>query len=318
MGYLILNIKPYPDELLCSIIARYHIRTGNESFSRTHKEFFGKSSQQTRDFFLPCDIGDFVSNLYLKKYTVDGIIQNHTLYPFYKAFLTDAEAWQVRRSMGGVQNRSISELARISLIEEAYFRKFLRFCPNCLQNHLEQYGESYWNRLHNIPGISVCLVHGSHLLDSKIKIQTQKIEYQAASLENCVFSDRVSSYREETLQALLSFAKDTQFIMNQSFVFKGFSWLRKKYKAYLVEKGYLRFSRMGEANFDAQKFAEDFTSYYGHDFLESTHLSLSNKPEVYLSLCLLACDIQPAIDRIAHILLIKFLVPSITDFISDA
>ena len=31
---------PYPDELLYSVVARYHVRSGNKSFRQTHEELF--------------------------------------------------------------------------------------------------------------------------------------------------------------------------------------------------------------------------------------------------------------------------------------
>lgn len=90
----------YPDELLYSALARYHIRSGNKSFRQTDLELFGYSSQQLCKVTLTNNLNYLVKNLSLfSQITVSDLLQNHTLYPFYATFLMPQEAWQLKDSM---------------------------------------------------------------------------------------------------------------------------------------------------------------------------------------------------------------------------
>lgn len=92
--------KLYPDELLYSALARYHIRSGNKSFRQTDVDLFKYHSQQLCKVALPGNLSYLVKNLHLfSNHNTETLIQNHTLYPFYATFLTLQEAWLLKDSM---------------------------------------------------------------------------------------------------------------------------------------------------------------------------------------------------------------------------
>ena len=92
--------NPYPDELLYSVIARYHTRSGNRGFRQTDMDLFNYHSQQAAKVILSNNLDYLVNNLPIgSKQTKENLIQNHTLYPFYVTFLTTAEAWIVKDLM---------------------------------------------------------------------------------------------------------------------------------------------------------------------------------------------------------------------------
>jgi len=49
----------------------------------------------------------------------------------------------------------------------------LRFCPECVNEDLAIFGESYWRREHQLPAVSMCQHHGHGLLVSTIAIRAQ-------------------------------------------------------------------------------------------------------------------------------------------------
>jgi hypothetical protein len=79
--------KPYPDEILYSILARYHIRSGNTSPKATLKELF--NSQTTiATIDLPSNLDYLIKNLqFVSNYQIEDLIYKHTLYPLYSPFL---------------------------------------------------------------------------------------------------------------------------------------------------------------------------------------------------------------------------------------
>ena len=53
--------------------------------------------------------------------------------------------------------------------------RYFRFCPLCLKEDLQEYGEAYWHRLHQTPGVLACPVHAIPLSDSIVPIQAAPI-----------------------------------------------------------------------------------------------------------------------------------------------
>ena len=85
---------PYKDEILYSVFARYHIRSGNTSFKSTINDLFG-STNITAVMDLPSNLNKLIENLPVgSKYTAEYLIYNHTLYPFYALF----GSWPCKRS----------------------------------------------------------------------------------------------------------------------------------------------------------------------------------------------------------------------------
>jgi hypothetical protein len=161
--------KPYPDEILYSVIARYHIRNGNTSPKVTLTELFNSpSTVATAD--LPSNLNSLSQNLQpFSNYTVEELIERYTLYPFYSVFLPPMRATQVKESMKAQWGGDIHTRAGI-MASSVTMPRYFRFCPNCLEEDLQQYGEAYWHRLHQTPGALVCLVHAVMLQDSTVPI----------------------------------------------------------------------------------------------------------------------------------------------------
>lgn len=48
--------------------------------------------------------------------------------------------------------------------------RHLRFCPICVSEDRERFGESYWHRLHQLQGMNCCNIHKCRLIDSSVII----------------------------------------------------------------------------------------------------------------------------------------------------
>jgi hypothetical protein len=310
---------PYPDELLYSILARYHIRSGNKIFSQTDIEIFNYCSHQSYKISLPRSLNYLVDNLPVSsKQNVENLLKNHTLYPFYVTFLTAPEAWIVKDLMIKKLNNSLFHAAKIAHTHTEDSRKFFKFCPLCLEEDTQKYGEAYWHRIHQTPGVLVCPIHATALQDSLVSLETIGIHYHAASPKNCPLGSNSTTYLDETLQKLLMFAKDIEWLVNYCYLsFQGMAWLRKQYQSYLAGQGFLKIISRSKVTFNSQNFVSHIFEFYGTEFLENINPILIKKPETYFTNCLLACDVNPLIDRITHLLLIKFLAGSIQDFFSS-
>ena len=64
---------PYEDEVLYSVLARYHVRSGNISYKATMRDLFGATSV-TAVMDLPSNIHNLVNNMPLNSETVPKFV----------------------------------------------------------------------------------------------------------------------------------------------------------------------------------------------------------------------------------------------------
>ena len=111
----------YPGELLYSGIARYQIRSGNLSPKSNIEELFN-SRTITATADLPCGLDNLVQNLpSYSSITVESLIQNYTLYPFYAPFLPPKRAREIKDSMKSARGGNIHTLAGIMFKPRLHF-----------------------------------------------------------------------------------------------------------------------------------------------------------------------------------------------------
>jgi hypothetical protein len=159
--------EPYPDELLLSWMARV-ARQNCLSAEQLARAIGLNRRTVCGSFGLPENLGDVAEALSVfRPHTVDGLVQRHTLLPYYCAYKIPerAEALQqlVKASVpGGVQMRAGLTMTPAARLTDR------RFCPDCVANEMAALGESYWHRAHQLPGVFVCHRHGGILRKSLI------------------------------------------------------------------------------------------------------------------------------------------------------
>lgn len=173
--------EAYEDELIYSQLARYYVRTGyasyktvaNELFqnggARPHVEYFIKFTQEALEAIT-------------RNISLEDVIMKHTMYPYYARFypkdVKKAAFEDLMQMGGGVRNMLTGSLRRYG--EDRY----LRYCPMCLQEDKERYGESYWHRTHQLPSVNVCPKHHCYLCNSTVLINgTKKLSLTSAGEE---------------------------------------------------------------------------------------------------------------------------------------
>jgi len=92
----------------------------------------------------------------------DKLINDHTLLRFYSPFISVQRARVIRQEMGGDQENRIHSRLGINAGRLRVPSK-LRFCPDCVLADRNTYSETYWHRVHQLPGIEVCPDHAVHL-----------------------------------------------------------------------------------------------------------------------------------------------------------
>ena len=304
---------PYPDELLYSVITRYHIRSGNRRFKQTLSELIGYYPQQPLSYLLPTNLEFFVSSLPIaSKYTVDDFLYINTLYPFYKSFLKPLEIFDLQKRMRVKSGKPISALAKVHIDKGKYPQKIdLRYCYECWKSDIEQYGEGYWHRMHQIPGILVCLKHQTCLHSNSFSLREIYTNCCVIKPDRDITNLELVHYLHRTIQPLLSIAKEISWLCASTSDFKGLKWLRNQYQYYLSQGGFVKRKKPGKLFFKEKEFTESIISFYGEEFLNVMNLNLDAHLGRHFSRTLFSCDVELNINRLMHILLIKFLLKSL-------
>jgi len=255
---------PYEDEVLYSVLARYHVRSGNTSYKATMQDLFSSISV-TAVMDLPSNIQNLVNNMPLNsRYTEEYLIKSHTLFPFYSAFLPPERAEQVFESMKGENGGSIYSRTGI-MASSIVLNQYFKFCPVCVKEDKLRYGELYWHRVHQIPGILVCPKHYVPLYDSQVPIRGyNKYQYKAASEENCVKPDIDMIYADDVFEKLVRLAEDAQVLLNSDFEKRNIEWYKEQYLAKMMEMGFAT----SNGKVYQKDFIKEFIDYYGEKFLD--------------------------------------------------
>jgi hypothetical protein len=255
---------PYEDEVLYSALARYHVRSGNTSYKATMKDLFGSTSV-TAVMDLPSNIQNLVNNMPLNsRYTEEYLIKSHTLFPFYSAFLPPERAERIFESMKGDNGGSIYSRTGI-MASSITLNQYFKFCPVCAKEDKLQYGELYWHRVHQIPGVLICPKHHVPLYDSNVPVRGyNKHEYKAVGEENCVEPDIAVKYSDDVFEKLIRLAEDAQALLNNDFEKREIEWYKEQYLAKMMEMGFAT----ANGKVHQKEFIKEFIHYYGEEFLD--------------------------------------------------
>jgi hypothetical protein len=299
----------YPDELLYSVLARYHVRSGNISPKATLRELFG-STTITATVDLPSHLNALVQNLPpLSKHTVESLIQKHTLYPFYAPFLFPDKAELVRGSMLEHSWGDIHTRAGI-MASSVRTPNCLRFCPACFREEQEKYGEAYWHRLHQLSGVVVCPAHLTLLQDGSVAVSaTNKHEFVAASEDCCLPKLRQLTYQSNTFKQLAGLAQDVEWLLNNAVAPEDTAPLLGRYKSLLIDARLATTTgRVRQA-----ELIRRFSSFFGGELLKLLDSDVSYESESNW-LSSIVRKHRKTFHPLRHLLLMRFLGHPVTSF----
>lgn len=153
---------PYPDELLYSVLARFQARAGYLPLKALVRHMFAADSA-IPVLEVPHRIQILVSLLPPGHwYTVESLIQGHTIMPLLQPFMQPDRVQRLITHLRS-SDRSKTRIRYGFQDSSVPLPKWLRFCPVCLTEDQERFGEPYWHRTHQVPGVEVCPVHGVFL-----------------------------------------------------------------------------------------------------------------------------------------------------------
>lgn len=304
--------KPYPDEVLYSILARLRQRMRFLNIVAFMRDIFGTGSA-TPAVDLPSYIDYFTSLLPTgAPLTADQVIAQHTLLPFYLPFLSSERGNKLKRIMRGGTRKDIQLILGY---KHANLPKsqWLRYCPRCVQEDRERWGECYWHRIHQVPGVEVCPDHAVWIQDSDAPARDLRPCHEFRSAERTVTQGRARILMPDDwgATAILAFAQNAAWLLNASSVSPDPDALRRRYLALLAERGFATHTNRVHAHHLKQAFLR----YYPQEVLarlECEHEALRSGDGVLA----LVRRVRSSYSPIHHLLLIQFLRQTAESFFS--
>lgn len=242
----------YPDELLYSLLSRYAAQSGYLTYTAAAQELFvRKTAKPNIEFITPLK-GDVLQHA-TKNLSLRAFLERHTMFPYYARFLPKERRRQALDLLCQMDERYCNLLY---LKKGKAALRYLRYCPACAEEDRAAYGETYWRRMHQLAGVSVCPVHGCVLQDSSIPITSNAspalicAEESVPPAEEAVYSGnetekRVASYVHQVFCAPVDM--DTDIAIGR------FLHSRLAYTKYLSPRGEQR---------NMALLYRDYTAYY--------------------------------------------------------
>ncbi|WP_462180473.1 TniQ family protein [Pseudoalteromonas gelatinilytica] len=149
----------FPGEHLLSSLARWFDIQGRNDFLMTCKPYFPNINQLNPSVIWRPVYAELLSH-YIDTYGVDRIINEHTLLPFYRYFLSEQDAANLNEQ-GYLLSGGKVQVGMQTHVKSAYH---WRWCNECVQADCDQYGTTYWHACHQIPSIQRCYKHQTPLI----------------------------------------------------------------------------------------------------------------------------------------------------------
>ncbi|WP_340399435.1 TnsD family Tn7-like transposition protein [Paenibacillus sp. FSL H8-0079] len=291
---------PYEDELLHSLLARVGIRSGNISQRAILMDIFG-TDRFTACLELQPGISNIVSNLPVRStISTNQLILHNSMYLFYTAFRDEEQAHAIYVSMLDEHGRDLHNA--IGLMSSAIKpHTHFQYCVLCNQLDMERHGEYYWRRIHQIPGVRICIKHGIWLSESSVLMRERtKYAFIAPTQDNCSDHSVQEIADKELLSQYSCIVNNIEKLLNFKYPHRPMEWFHKHYINQLMRKGYA--SNKGRT--DYKRLRAEFVDFYGVELLEILQSS-ANGESSWLKL--IFQKHRKGFHPIRHLLVMQFL-----------
>ena len=156
---------PLPGEWWYSVLCRYHVRSGHSKYATTINELYGGRPMVHGRLIPGGDCAAILSSLPPGVLSIDDVLANHTLLPYYTRFFAADKKRQIWEALQAGRGSGITSV-RTQMPDGT---EGLKYCPVCYHSDTTRYGEPYWHREHQIPLLPLCPTHKVPLVTVPVK-----------------------------------------------------------------------------------------------------------------------------------------------------
>ncbi|NUU74304.1 TnsD family Tn7-like transposition protein [Paenibacillus xylanilyticus] len=251
---------PFFDELLYSVLARYHHSSGNESGKKTLRDLFSSSNVAA--------ITAYSGHLYRlytlipgKAIPISYILEHHTLIPYYRPFIPKYRFEKILHNLVHTNCQSIYMWMGLPP-SGVKMPRFLRYCIQCVRTDRLKSGLAYWHRSHQLAGVSVCPEHQCYLLESPILYAQKEKKHMFIPLEAILSASFPASL--QGIDKEINIAQKAVDLLNSNYDSLNLNAIREQYFDKLQSLGFL--TPGGKIKF--RELIPRFNSFYGTTLLE--------------------------------------------------
>lgn len=292
--------QPYRDELLYSILCRYHVLSGNLHDCDTMEQLFGEKAEHLNTN-IPVNLSKLAVQTKSYGLNFDRLLKNYTLFP-YTLLFAKQETVNINDTYFRDRNNLLCSRHVSMPIPE------LRYCPLCVEADRKRYGEAYWHRSHQIAELRYCPAHQVPLIASGIKhLSLAKKFFPLESAANTIHEMplvRKPSTAEQRLQEDILFCLENPQRVRSTFCAckEDFTDI---YLSLLSQKG------LATENWSLHKEKLLFSAeqFFGKEFLESvdSYWNSGKKPWIFR----ICQHNSRSYGTVKHILMAEFLSGSV-------
>ena len=189
----------YDDELVYSWLARYLVYSGYTSAMDAYRDLYD-NPQIHPSVELMNNMTKDAKTIMEHTAPLKELILKHTLFPEYARFIAQTKRERLLEECDFTGGNWINAVMRPASFGE----RFLKYCPICVREDREIYGETYWHRQHQIFGIGICVKHGVYLHDSKVLVTVRLTRLKAAEIVIDSMDEAVEC-EDQIIKALASY-----------------------------------------------------------------------------------------------------------------
>ena len=203
----------YPDELVYSWFCRYYVHSGCLTHKMALDDILYKRCNNPSKEFLGHLNPNMQKNIQ-EIYPIEKLILEHTMFPQYARFIPLERKKQAMYHMA-YDFCDVHHL--FAVLPRTDTDRYLKYCPVCVKEDREMYGETYWHRLHQIRNMQVCCKHKCMLESSSVTAKSEQTftfcpaeEYVKSSIPIIAESNlqKFSEFMVSVFNAPIDFEKD--------------------------------------------------------------------------------------------------------------
>lgn len=268
---------PYPDELFYSVCARYHARSKYKFKEATARDLFG-NGRAAITIDLPSRFDSLIKSLPPgHNYSSERLIYRNTLLPFFSPFLPPGRLNKIYDEMCRGEDTGGSIHGRIGILTSDIRSEFLKFCTVCVkEDRLKYRQESYWHRLHQIPGVMVCPAHHVFLEQSHVRVRKRRSSEAFVTAKQALTSlppVRPIDTSNPDHQAYLRIARDAEWLLNHPVKGCELSVVRGRYHGLLLDRRLASYA--GVVRITALQ--REFKEFYSDNFLAELNCRIDRR-----------------------------------------